>query len=173
MHHQNMWSSLSVLLVALALDPSGFAHAANQTGTLTVVGSVMDQPPPASCNILSMPIGDATYSIPAGGIANFEKHGLFHVNCTPGLTVQVATPAGTLINLARGDDPAGITVGIVNGLKPQGANLGLATPQMTLTGTGTDQSYPLNFVFKRKDGGMILPSDKGTVSGSVPITLTY
>jgi ABC-type glycerol-3-phosphate transport system substrate-binding protein len=159
----------SAIALALMFGAAGMASAATtKTGNLTFTGTLTDAPPPASCNIVSAPSVDATYTIPNGGIASFIKSTSMTVNCTSGTNFSLTAPAD-LNPLARGADPAGLTAQVLAGF----AQMNIATTPYAAAGTGANQVIAMNVVFKGKAGGMINTGETGAVSGSIVLSVAY
>jgi hypothetical protein len=158
----------SAITLAVMLGAAGMASAATQTGNLTFTGTLTDAPPPASCNIVSAPSVDATYTIPNGGIASFTKSTSMTVNCTSGTNFSLTAPAD-LNPLARGADPTGMVAQVQAG----GSNTNIGTTPYAAAGTGANQVIAMNVVFKGKAGGMINTGEAGAVSGSIVLSVAY
>jgi hypothetical protein len=158
----------SAIALAMMFGIAGSASAATTTGNMTFTGTLTDAPPPASCNIVSAPSVDATYTVPAGGIASFQKPTSMTINCTNGTNYSLSA-AADLNTLARGSDPSGMTAQILAG----GSSTNIGVTPYAATGTGANEVLAMNVVFKGKSGGTLNSGETGAVSGSINLSVAY
>ena len=164
MHKLALHHTLLALALALSFGAAGTATAATATGNMTMSGAITYAAPPASCTV-SSPNVDVTYEVP---------YDSFTMLITKNTSVSVTCTNGTSYSLATAASSNGISFGgnsLVASILNNGKNIAMVP--VSGVGNAAAQAIPLQVNLMNAGGETFRASTVGTVSGSIPLTVTY
>ena len=152
---------LAMLLTALLSGATQQAQASTTSGAVSVTGTVTN---PATCSLNNLAI-NASYQIPYESYTlAYSKSATLTIKCSSGTTYSISPPAAqNLYDVGGKLWQLAITISSVN----------LYNKPKTGTGNGANQSIAVTLNFMKVDSGAFEATDTGTITGSIPINVSY